>query len=164
MTNLHSLEIFRERREAEKRVEESAQLLKGDGGDGTSDGMDTVDAKIATAKAEVDTEFAKLRGDLAVQFGEIKTELARKPGTGTTIITAIAIFAAVMGAIAFGGDRFDAGLGMADVRQAQLARDAEQDASVQRIEGKIDQLIAALPAETSHYDAAAETQATNEAN
>lgn len=115
----------------EKQKAELDQLKSGGGG-GTFTGMDTIDAKIAASEARTDTKFEALRADLK--------DFATK---GTVWQAAATVIAVVLAAIAFGGDRFDAGMGMADVRQAQMQRDAEQDASVQSIEKKIDQLIAA---------------------
>lgn len=94
--------------------------------------MDTVDAKIAAAEARTDTKFAELRADLK--------DFATK---STVWQAAATIIAVVLAAIAFGGDRFDAGIGMADTQQKQLQRDQQQDQAVQRMEGKLDQLIAA---------------------
>lgn len=113
--------------------------LKHGGGSGTSDNMDTVDAKIAAAEARTDTKFAELRGDLK-DFATAKEMRNAVWGAAATII------AVLLAAMAFGGDRFDAGIGMADVRQVQIARDVGQDKAVQRIEGKLDQLIAAQKA------------------
>jgi hypothetical protein len=109
--------------------------LKSGSGGGTSDGMDTVDAKIAASEARTDTKFAELRSDLK--------DFATKSTVWQAAATIVAI---ILAAIAFGGDRFDAGIGMADHRQAQMQRDQAQDQSVKRIEGKIDQLIEAQKA------------------
>lgn len=109
-----------------------ASDLKHGGGDGTSDGMETVDAKIAAAEARTDTKFAELRSDLK--------DFATKSTVWGAMGTAVAL---ILAAIAFGGDRFDAGMGMADVKQAQVERDARQDASVDAINKKLDVLIAA---------------------
>lgn len=128
----------RELTEANNELHRQMEALKQGGGGGMSGGMDTVDAKIAAAEARTDTKFAELRGDLNAQFGEIKTQLASKAGTGTVIGTGLGLFAAVAALIAFGGDRFDAGLGMSDVRQAQLERDQRQDA-------KLDEILKRLP-------------------
>lgn len=110
--------------------------LKHGGGDGTSDGMETVDAKIAAAEARTDTKFAELRSDLK-EFAT--TSQLRATVWGATAV----IIATGLAAVAFGGDRFDAGMGMADRIAEQKARDQIQDQSVQRIEGKIDRLIEA---------------------
>lgn len=118
--------------EAEQRVE--AFQLKTGGGGGTSDGMDAVDAKIAASEARTDTKFAELRGDLK--------DFAKK---STVWQAAATIIAVVLAAIAFGGDRFDAGMGVGDMKAAQVERDQKQDQAVQSIESKLDQIIAAQP-------------------
>jgi hypothetical protein len=101
-------------------------------GDGTLPPMDTVDAKIAAVEARTDTKFAELRGDL------------KDFATKSTVWRGVAVvIATLLAAMAFGGDRFDAGIGMADVRQAQMQKDADQDKTVHEINGKLDQLIAA---------------------
>jgi hypothetical protein len=57
-------------------------------------------------------------------------------GAGATII------AVVLAAIAFGGDRFDAGMSVADQQADQIIRDGQQDKSVREINDKLDRLIA----------------------
>lgn len=129
-------EADRELTEANNELRRQMETLKQNSPSGTSGNMDTVDAKIAAAEARTDTKFAELRGDLK--------DFATK-GTvwGAVASGVVAILGVLVGLIAFGGDRFDAGLGMADVRQAQIERDAKQDAAVNDINGKLDQLIAA---------------------
>ena len=128
-------------------AKQASPSLKSGGGDGTSDSMETVDAKIAAAEARTDTKFAELRGDIHLEFAEIKSELAKRPSTaaliGIVATSAVSVIGIILGVIAFGGDRFDAGVGMADIRQSQIERDASQDKSVQQINDKLDQLIAA---------------------
>lgn len=115
---------------ARRAAELPEDELKHGGGGGTSGGMETVDAKIAASEARTDTKFAELRGDLK--------DFATK---GTVWQAAATIIAVILAAIAFGGDRFDAGIGMADVAQNQIQRDAEQDQAVKRMEAKLDQLL-----------------------
>jgi len=99
----------------------------GGGGDG---GMDMMDAKISAAEARVDTKFEQLRGDLK--------DFATK---STVWGAAATIIAVVLAAIAFGGDRFDAGMGLADKQAVQIERDAKQDQDVAGINQKLDKLI-----------------------
>lgn len=121
----------RELTEANNELHRQMEALKQGGGGGMSGGMDTVDAKIAAAEARTDTKFAELRGDLK--------DFATK-GTvwGAVASGVVAILGVLVGLIAFGGDRFDAGIGMADVRQAQIERDQKQDA-------KLDEILKRLP-------------------
>lgn len=110
--------------------------LKHGGGGGTSGGMETVDAKIAASEARTDTKFAELRGDLK-DFATSKDLRNNVWGAALALITVGAAL------VAFGGDRFDAGVGIADMKVVQVERDNKQDEAVDRIEGKLDQLIAA---------------------
>ena len=132
-------DMFRQMQEQNRRfpTAEPELPLKHGGGGGTSDGMqptmkDYVDAKDAQNLAEMKSEFEKLRGDIA-----------KLPTTWTMIGTAASIVGILLAALAFGGTRFSAGISLADMRQAQLARDSEQDFSVRQINEKLDQLIAA---------------------
>ncbi len=99
-------------------------------------GMDPaiVDAKIEAAEARVDTEFAKLRG-----------ELDKLPGTWTLVTTvigsAVTLFLAIIAVLAFGGDRFDGGLGLAAMQREQIERDARQDALIVEVNEKLDVLL-----------------------
>ena len=134
MTNIADLEEYRRRAQylTDAPVELEPELpLKHGGGGGTSGGMDAVDAKIAAAEARTDTKFAELRGDL-------KDFATAKEMRNTVWGAALTLGAIILAAIAFGGDRFDAGLGMADTHQKQLQRDAEQDA-------KFDEILKRLP-------------------
>lgn len=114
------------KREREALALENRSLKHG-GGDGTSSGMDSVDAKIAAAEARTDTKFTELRGDLKA--------FATK---NTVWGAAGSLFLGVLAVLAFAGDRFDAGIGQADTRQAQLERDQRQDA-------KLDEILKRLP-------------------
>jgi len=118
------------------------QPLKGAGGGGTSDDMDAVDAKIAAAEARTDTKFAELRGDLRGLPNRADMEAnatSLRNNVWGAALTALAITLAV---IAFGGDRFDAGMGagsaVAPVVEQQKARDAAQDQ-------KLDEILRRLP-------------------
>ena len=126
-SNVGELEAFRKLRAEKDRLAQENEALKRGGGGGTLPPMETVDAKIAAAEARTDTKFAMLTGDLAAHFGDLKADLARKPGTGTLIGIAVAIVALILGALAYGGDRLAMGVGLADQRQEQLKRDDAQD-------------------------------------
>jgi len=123
--------------------------LQSRGAGGTSDGMSTdlMDAKIGQAKAEVDTEFANLR-----------RELDKLPGTWTVVTTvigsAVTLFLAIIAVLAFGGDRFDGGIGLASLQRDQLERDAKQDEAIAGLQqataqtnDKLDILLARTEAE-----------------
>lgn len=136
MSNVHKLYEWTEHAAEDDEAAPHARQepLNAHGGGGTLPPMDVVDAKIQASEARTDTKFAELRGDL------------KNFATKSTVWQGVAvIIATLLAAMAFGGDRFDAGIGQADIRQAQLERDKKQDESVSRIEQKLDKLIAAQP-------------------
>ena len=133
--------------ETERRVAdaadraESAALNMGGGG-GTLPPMDAVDAKIAAAEARTDTKFAELRADLRglPNKAEMHADASSlRNNVWGAALTALAITLAV---VAFGGDRFDAGMGagsaVAPIVEQQKARDAAQDK-------KLDEILSRLP-------------------
>jgi len=100
--------------------------LKSGGPGGTLPPMDVVDAKISASEARTDTKFAELRGDL------------KDFATKTTVWQGVAVIIATMlAAMAFGGDRFDAGVdaggALAPYAEQQRERDAKQDARLEQI-------------------------------
>ncbi len=114
--------------------------LKGGSGGGTSGGMtvsikDYIDARDAAVTSDMHAEFAKLRSDMA-----------RLPSTITLITTALVIVGIILAAMAFGGDRFSAGISLADQRQQQLKRDNAQDAASKQNAAKLDEILKRLPA------------------
>jgi hypothetical protein len=131
--NLYSSERWF--RTTKEQHDEIARRLKSGGGDGTSGGVDTTDAKIAAAEARTDTKFAELRGDMK----DFVTKGALWAATGTIIATILGVLLAVL---AFGGDRFDAGItaggALAPYAEQQRARDAAQDR-------KFDEILRRLP-------------------
>lgn len=113
--------------------------LFGGGGGGTSGGMDAVDAKVAAAEARTDTKFAELRRDLD-QFATKGTVWKGVASTIAAVVTAVGVLLAVL---AFGGDRFDAGVvaggALAPYAEQQRSRDTQQDR-------KLDEILRRLPA------------------
>lgn len=137
---LQTIEHERRASAAADRAESFA--LKTSPPGGTPPPMDAVDAKIAAAEARTDTKFAQLRGDLQrlpsrAQMQADATSL--RNNVWGAALTALAITLAV---VAFGGDRFDAGMGagsaVAPVVEQQKARDAAQDQ-------KLDEILRRLP-------------------
>ncbi|MBW6531903.1 hypothetical protein KZ820_14270 [Sphingomonas sp. RRHST34] len=100
--------------------------------------MDAVDAKVAAAEARTDTKFAELRRDMD-SFATRSTVWKGVASTIAAIVTAVGVILAV---IAFGGDRFDAGMSaggsIAPIVEQQKARDAAQDE-------KLDEILRRLP-------------------
>jgi hypothetical protein len=131
MADIDQLALVRTLREQKDALESENRALKMGGPGGTSGGMDNVDAKIAAAEARTDTKFAELRGDL--QRFATKQTVWGAAGTIVAIILAV---------LAFGGDRFDAGVSssalIASYTEAQSKRDAAQDQ-------KFDEILRRLP-------------------
>lgn len=129
------LALVRTLKEEKAALAAENQTLKRGGPGGTSGGMDIVDSKIAAAEARTDTKFAELRGDLA-KFATKGTVWAAAATLGGTIL------AVLLGVLAFGGDRFDAGMSASSAvsaySEAQRKRDAAQDE-------KLDEILKRLP-------------------
>jgi hypothetical protein len=143
---LDQLAAYRKLKAENQKLSDENRSLKQDGGGGTLPPVDIIDAKIEAAEARTDTKFAMLTGDLTAHFGDLKADLARKPGTGTLIGIAVAIVALLLGALAYGGDRLALGVGLADQRQEQLKRDQAQDK-------KFDEILDRLPKPATTPDA-----------
>lgn len=81
---------------------------------------------------------SRIDAKLDIKFGEITTELARKPGTGTLIITGLVMAGTIIAVLAFGGDRFDGGVQVAaaSVAQAQEAKALAEATVAQVVELK----------------------------
>jgi hypothetical protein len=126
------LALVRNLKQQNVALESENHALKSGGPGGTSGGMDVTDAKIAAAEARVDTKFAELKGAL--------NQFATKNTVWGAVGTAVAIGLAVA---AFGGDRFDGGMGVSGIVQpivsAQTKRDEAQDK-------KLDEILSRLPA------------------
>jgi hypothetical protein len=85
------------------------------------------DAKFAQLIGEFDTKLAGLRGDML----EIKASLAPLAGLKSTIVitsisSVIALAALLLGLLAYGGDRFGAGIEMSTVANEAARRAVEQ--------------------------------------
>ena len=132
---MDQLALVRNLRSQNSELREENETLKRGGGGGMLPPMETVDAKIAAAEARTDTKFAELRGDLK-NFASNSTVWA---ASATAIVSILGVLLAVM---AFGGDRFDAGMGagssIAPYVEQQKKRDAAQDQ-------KLDEILRRLP-------------------
>lgn len=97
-----------------------------------------VDLKLDAVMTRIDGKFDLLNqrmGDLEKRTPSIGAIIA------TAFTSAVGIVGVLLAAMAFGGDRFDSGIGLADQRQDQIERDADQDAIIRRL----DALIAEQP-------------------
>lgn len=92
------------------------------GSDTQNMSSELMDAKIGKAKAEIDTEFAKLRADLQ-----------GLPGKGTIWGAAASIILGILAILAFGGDQFGMGANLADQRLEQLKRDEAQSEAIAQL-------------------------------
>ncbi len=104
--------------------------LKHGGGGGTSGPMEP------SMKDYVDARDDAIESRLSAKLDTLATKATIWGAMGTAV-------ALILAAIAFGGDRFDSGMGMADVKVAQDERDMRQDESMRQINEKLDRLIAA---------------------
>jgi hypothetical protein len=124
----------------QNRIPEEPELpLKGGSGGGTSGSM------TVPMKDYVDSRDAAVTSDMHAEFANLRADMARLPTTGTLITTALVIVGIILAAMAFGGDRFSAGISLADQRQQQLQRDAAQDAAAKRNDAKLDEILKRLP-------------------
>lgn len=126
---------------------------------------DYIDAKIDGVRSELRADVAELRA--TVQSGQAAMEarqsaletkmdaltslIQTKPDKLTIWGSSLAVAGIVIAAIAFGGDRFDAGVGFSDhltkqqqVDAAQSGRIDQQDAKLAEIDNKLDRVLTAL--------------------
>ena len=101
-----------------------------------------MDAKIAAAEARTDTKFAELRGDL-------KDFLKRSDFDNATRVTraniwgaALTLLGIVLAALAFGGGRFDAGMGARSMVESVVSQQHARDDAQDR---KLDEILRRLP-------------------
>lgn len=107
--------------------------LKSGGPGGTLPPMDVVDAKISAAEARTDTKFSELLRHMD-QYATRQTVWRGVASTIAAVVTGVGV---ILGVLAFGGDRFDAGVGagsaLAPYAEQQRDRDAKQDARLEQI-------------------------------
>lgn len=126
------------RKHLSRQIGDQSAPLRGNGGGGRLPPVDATDAKISAAEARTDTKFAELRRDLD-QFATRETVWRGVASVIAAIVTAVGIILAVL---AYGGDRFDAGVGaggaLAPYAEQQRSRDDQQDK-------KLDEILRRLP-------------------
>lgn len=102
---------------------------------------DYIDRSMDAVRAQNDARFAEVLSEIR----DIRGLISSKPSTWQLVATVFAGAATILGvalaALSYGGDRFDGGVNLADQRQEQIQRDAEQDAIIRRL----DALLAAQP-------------------
>ena len=116
--------------------------LKQGGGGGNSGGMEHA------SKDYVDSAVSRLEGKIEA----LSSKLDHMPSTGAMLLTAggtvVSILTLGLAILAFAGDRFDGGIGLADQRQQQLERDRMQDETLKRLDAimtRLDAQAAAAP-------------------
>lgn len=113
--------------------------LKTGGGGGTSSYMEPaskeyVDLKTALTSAQNDARFAEVLAEMKALGDAIRGKPSTWQMVGAVFAGAATILGVLLAALSFGGDRFDGGVGLADQRQEQLQRDADQDAIIKRLD------------------------------
>ncbi len=120
---------------AERAAAQADFHLKTPTGGGTLPPMETVDAKISASEARTDTKFAELRGDLK----EFATKNTVWGAAATAIVSILGVLLAL---VAFGGDRFDAGVSAGSALSPYAEQQRERDQAQDR---KFDEILKRLP-------------------
>ncbi|SET75753.1 hypothetical protein [Paracoccus homiensis] len=102
---------------------------------------DYIDRSMETVRAQNDARFAEVLGEIRgigqrLQHIE-SSQLSARQLWGAVLTGAATVLGVMLAALAFGSDRFDGGVGMADQRLEQMQRDAEQDAIIKRLDALI---------------------------
>lgn len=126
-------------RSLEEFIAASKLNLKTGGGDDTSGYMEPaskeyVDLKTALTSAQNDARFAEVLSEIRSLRGLVEGKPSTWQMVGAVFAGAATILGVILAALAYGGDRFDGGIGLADQRQEQIQRDAEQDAIIKRLD------------------------------
>jgi len=103
----------------------------------------TLDGKINTSQAAIDGRIGSVEATLSGRISTVDATIASKASPRDIWLAALAVFGAVLAALAFGGDRLSVGLGLADQRQDQMQLDAAQNNMAVSIDRKLDRLLAA---------------------
>ena len=123
--------------------------LRGGGGGGTFPPMETVDAKIAAAEARTDTKFSDLRRDMDKLATTADVTAGANSNRNNVWGAALTVLAILLAILAFGGDRFDAGVNaggaLAPYAEQQRARDAQQDAADAKRDRQFEEILKRLP-------------------
>lgn len=123
----------------EEMRKEAAQSLKTGGGGGTFGFMEPaskeyVDLKTALTSAQNDARFSEVLSEIRSLRGLVEGKPSTWQMIGAVFAGAATILGVILAALAYGGDRFDGGIGLADQRQEQIQRDADQDAIIKRLD------------------------------
>jgi len=126
---------------------------------------DYIDPKIDAVRSELRADVAELRADvrssqaasearhamLETKLDALGGLLQSKPDKLTVWGASLTVAGIIIAVMAFGGDRFDAGVGLSDhlskqqsVDATQTARIDQQDAKLDDIDSKLDRVLTAL--------------------
>lgn len=113
-----------------RKLRTSHPPLKMGGGDGTSDGMtgitrEELDAKLALSEARTEKAFADVKSEIVGMRADVKVALAAVPSKSFAVGFGITLFAALVGAMAFGASQFGNGV-MVTTAAVQDASDAKE--------------------------------------
>lgn len=128
--------------------------LKSGGGDGTFEGMEVVDAKIAAAEARTDTKFAEVLGELKAMRAEMTHMPSNRSMIGTMGALSAVVLATVLAVLALAGDRFDGGvaygIGSADAKlglDRVIAENSAQTKQIEMLSNQMNQVLQAISRE-----------------
>lgn len=136
-------------------------LLQHSDADAMSSTMDQgqqayIDARTDLVRAQNDARFAEVAGKIDTLAGKIDGLSGRLDGVVTRLdglptrrdawlapaSAAAGLFLAGLAVLAFAGDRFDSGFGLAEKQQEQLERDRQQDEVIKRMDAILNRLDA----------------------
>ena len=143
MSDIAEFESERRKRQAMRQSDE--ELLKPSGQERMFAAMepeittkDYIDRSMDTVRAQNDARFAEVLGeikDIGQRLQHIENiQLTARQLWGAVLTGAATVLGVMLAALAFGSDRFDGGVGLADQRLEQMQRDADQDAIIRRLD------------------------------
>jgi hypothetical protein len=136
------------------QIASQKEALKGGGGGGTFNGMDPaskeyVDMKVEAAISRIEGKFDLLNQRMDNLERNTPSALSI---WGAVFTGSVAVVGLLLAALAYGGDRFDGGVSIAEQMRAQSERDAAQDAKMNevftRLDAAVDRLATPAPDQT----------------
>jgi len=122
--------------------------------------MKAIGARVDVMGATLGAEISKLRSDIGTEIGGLtarinvleKTTISKLQVWGAVFTGSVAVVGLILAALAYGGDRFDGGVSIAEQMRAQSERDAAQDAKMNevftRLDAAVDRLATPAPDQT----------------
>lgn len=121
----------------------AADQLKNRGDGGNYGGMEPATREYVDLKVE--NAVVRLEGKIDALSGRLDSLATRRDTWGAALSAGLGLFVALLAVLAFAGDRFDSGLGLADKQQEQLEQDRRQNDRIEAILNRLD-AQSALPA------------------